>query len=140
MHYTACEQVENTPSVIAAMQADMTAIEDSATHLMQVLLTLEHQIDEKSVDYERQQFESWKETQELELAQEMQQKRQLMREKETQLKQQFEEYDSIQKQKKVEFYEATFNAELEDYKRRRETQVSSLYAGKLSCSITLFCY
>ena len=56
--------------------------------------------------------------------------RQLLREKEIKLKQQYEEYDSIQQKKRVELYEANFNAELDDYRRRRETEVSSLYSRK----------
>lgn len=130
IHYTVCEQMESSPNIIKDMQTNLKEIEGSAAQLMNVLANLEQQIDEISVDYERQQFELWKETQELELTEEMKLKRQLLREKETRLKLQFEEYDTIQKQKKVELYEANFNAELEDYKRRRETEVSSLYSRK----------
>lgn len=130
IHYTVCEQMESSPDIIKDMQTNLKEIEGSAAQLMNVLANLEQQIDEISVDYERQQFELWKETQELELMEEMKLKRQLLREKETRLKLQFEEYDTIQKQKKVELYEANFNAELEDYKRRRETEVSSLYSRK----------
>lgn len=97
---------------------------------MKVLRNLEQQIDDISVDHEKNEFEIWKETKELELMEEMKIKRGLLREKESRLKQQYEEYDTIQKQKKVELYEANFNAELEEYKRKRENEVSSLYSGK----------
>lgn len=43
------------------------------------------------------------------------------------LKQRYEEYEKIQQKKRLELYEATFNAELEEYKRKRETEISSLY-------------
>jgi hypothetical protein len=58
-----------------------------------------------------------------------------LKEKEDKLKQQYEEYDSIQQKKRLELYEANFNAELEDYKRRRETEVSSLYSRKCKRSL-----
>lgn len=129
IHYNVCEQVENSPKVIHEMQTNIQEIQGSATQLMNILSSLEQKINEISVDYEQREFEAWKEAQELEFMQEIQLKRQLLKEKETKLRQQFEEYDTIQKQKKVELYEANFNAELEDYKRRRETQVSSLYSS-----------
>ncbi|KAI7891088.1 uncharacterized protein EV154DRAFT_232176 [Mucor mucedo] len=136
MHDTVCEHMENTPSILQAMQTDMVAIESSATQLLKVLLKLEQQIDDISLDYERQEFQAWKEAQDRALEGEMQQKRQLLQQKESQLKREFEEYDRIQKQTKLELYEANFNAELEDYKRRRETQVSSLYAQHTTETVT----
>lgn len=101
-----------------------------SAQLFKVLVNLEQQIDEISVDHEKREFELWKESQELELMQEMKLKRQLLREKENRLKQQYEEYDSLQKQKRVELYEANFNAELEEYKRKRENEVSALYSSE----------
>lgn len=107
---------------------------------MKILCNLEQQIDEISVDYERKEFELWKESQELELIEEMKLKRELLREKEAKLKQQYEEYDAIQKQKRVELYEANFNAELEEYKRKRENEVASLYSRKFLFFCTFFLY
>lgn len=124
--------MEKTPSILQDMQTDMLAMESSTHQLLQVLLNLENQIEDISHDYERQQFEAWKRAQDRSLELELQQKKDLLKEKESRLKQEFEEYDQIQKQKKLELYEANFNAELEDYKRRRETQVSSLYARKFN--------
>jgi hypothetical protein len=115
---------------------------------MQVLSKIEARIDSVSVNYEQEQFELWKKEQEKEFMEEVAFKRymvnivsmlfhtdvlyvrQALKEKENKLKQQFEEYDSIQQKKRLELYEANFNAELEDYKRRRETEVSSLYSRK----------
>jgi hypothetical protein len=56
--------------------------------------------------------------------------REQLKEKEDRLRHEFEQHDAIQQQKRVELYEANFNAELEDYKRRRENEVSSLYSRK----------
>jgi hypothetical protein len=105
-------------------------LSDIIVKLVNVLSKLEEQIDEVSLDYERCEFELWKERQEQDLTEEMNNRRQLLRNKENNLRQQFEEYDTIQQKKKLELYEANFNAELEDYKRRRETEVSSLYSRK----------
>lgn len=91
---------------------------------------MEHEIDSVSVNHERRELELWKKEQDRKLKDEMQVKKKALSEKETKLKQQYEEYDSIQKKKRVELYEANFNAELEDYKRRRETEVSSLYSRR----------
>lgn len=95
------------------------------------MTSLEHEIDSVSVDHERRELELWKREQDQILNDEIQLKKNALSEKENKLKQQYEEYDSIQKKKRVELYEANFNAELEDYKRRRETEVSSLYSRKL---------
>ncbi|KAI9253656.1 hypothetical protein EDC94DRAFT_525124, partial [Helicostylum pulchrum] len=128
-HYTVCDQMENVSTDMKDMQSNLNQIQDSTAQLMKVLCNLEQQIDDISVDHEKREFELWKETKELELMEEMKIKRGLLREKESRLKQQYEEYDTIQKQKKVELYEANFNAELEEYKRKRENEVSSLYSG-----------
>ncbi|KAG2235641.1 hypothetical protein INT48_008517 [Thamnidium elegans] len=128
-HYTVCEQMENVSTDMKDMQSNLNQIQNSTAQLMKVLCNLEQQIDDISVDHEKREFELWKETKELELMEEMKIKRGLLREKESRLKEQYEEYDTIQKQKKVELYEANFNAELEEYKRKRENEVSSLYSG-----------
>ncbi|KAL9558041.1 hypothetical protein PS6_001511 [Mucor atramentarius] len=128
LHYKVCEKMEHVEDDITEIHLDLEAIQASAANLMNVLEKLEEQIDQVSVDYEKQQFELWKKEQERALMDEIANRRQLLREKETKLKQQYEEYDSIQQKKRVELYEANFNAELEDYRRRRETEVSSLYS------------
>ncbi|KAL9557045.1 hypothetical protein MBANPS3_001571 [Mucor bainieri] len=128
LHYTVCTTMEHVEDDIAEMHSDVETIQTSAANLMHVLAKLEEQIDQVSVDYEKQQFELWKQEQERALMDEMANRRHLLREKEAKLKQQYEEYDSLQQKKRVELYEANFNAELEDYRRRRETEVSSLYS------------
>ncbi|KAK4514574.1 uncharacterized protein ATC70_002172 [Mucor velutinosus] len=128
LHYKVCETMEHVEDNITEIHSDLKTIQASAANLMHVLEKLEEQIDQVSVDYEKQQFELWKQEQEKALMDEMSNRRQLLREKEAKLKQQYEEYDNIQQKKRVELYEANFNAELEDYRRRRETEVSSLYS------------
>ncbi|CAO3606774.1 unnamed protein product [Mucor hiemalis] len=127
LHYSVCVQIENTSVEIKSIQNNLNDIQSSAVRLLETLTSLEHEIDSVSVDHERRELELWKKDQDRKLKDEMQVKMKALSEKETKLKQQYEEYDSIQK-KRVELYEANFNAELEDYKRRRETEVSSLYS------------
>lgn len=47
---------------------------------------------------------------------------------EASLRQAYEEHNQVQTQKRAELLDATFNAEMEQYRRLRETQVSSLYS------------
>lgn len=56
------------------------------------------------------------------------------------LKQRYEEYEKIQQKKRLELYEATFNAELEEYKRKRETEISSLYPSYVTYIILFLIY
>ncbi|CEP16530.1 hypothetical protein [Parasitella parasitica] len=128
LHYKVCEAMENADSEIEEIHSSLETIKSSAVNLMNVLEKLGEQIDQVSINYEKDQFESWKQEREKELMDEISNRRQLLREKEAKLKQKYEEYDSIQQQKRVELYEANFNAELEDYRRRRENEVSSLYS------------
>ncbi|KAI8636620.1 hypothetical protein BD408DRAFT_397115 [Parasitella parasitica] len=128
LHYKACEAMENADNEIREIHSNLSAIQSSAVSLMSILEKIEEKIDQVSIYYEKNQFEWWKQEQEKELMDEIANRRQLLREKDTKLKQQYEEHDSIQQRKRVELYEANFNAELEDYRRRRETEVSSLYS------------
>jgi phage-related minor tail protein len=117
---------------------------------MDTLSTLEDQINDVTLNAERREFELWKEKEELKLQSfaaskrcvyiyimdkikclDMFTLREQLKEKEDRLRHEFEQHDTIQQQKRVELYEANFNAELEDYKRRRENEVSSLYSRKL---------
>ena len=52
------------------------------------------------------------------------------------LKEAYEQHNDTQTKKRVELYEATFNAELEDYRRRRENEISSLYSRNCVFLIT----
>lgn len=112
---------------------------------------LEDRVNAATLGSERIEFEEWKQEQEANLEQEKKKKRlgkiflspycicvnyisfrprlELKR-REAALKAAFEEHNRTQTQKRVELYEAAFNAELEEYRRKRETQVSSLYSRK----------
>ncbi|KAI7898709.1 uncharacterized protein BX663DRAFT_523824 [Cokeromyces recurvatus] len=128
LHYKVCESMENVQHDLKEMHTNLDMIQNSAVKLMDILSKLEDEIDRASIDYEKQQFEIWKETEEKEFMKEISKKRRLLQERENMLRQRYEEYDELQKKKRLELYEANFNAELEDYRRRRETEVSSLYS------------
>lgn len=55
--------------------------------------------------------------------------RRILKEREASFREKYEEHERTQRKKRVELYEANFNAELEDYRRRRENEVSSLYSS-----------
>ncbi|KAI9481649.1 MAG: hypothetical protein EXX96DRAFT_567540 [Benjaminiella poitrasii] len=127
-HYKVCESMVNVQQDLEEIHTNLVSIQSSAENLISVLSTLENEIDKVSVDYEKREFEVWKENEEKELMVEIDKKRRLLQERENELRQKYEEHDSMQKKKRLELYEANFNAELEDYRRRRETEVSSLYS------------
>ncbi|KAI8983536.1 hypothetical protein BDB01DRAFT_791186, partial [Pilobolus umbonatus] len=129
IHYNICDRMEHLDDDINSMKEDISAINISAINLKNIMMTLEDEINAATMDYEQKQFESWKQEQERELMKHIEMKRNKIKEKERILKARYEEYDKIQQQKKVELYEATFNAELEEYRRRRMTEVSSLYTN-----------
>ncbi|KAI8083995.1 uncharacterized protein B0P05DRAFT_467409, partial [Gilbertella persicaria] len=129
LHHHACDQISHVSSDIQEMHHHLDALQSSAVTLMHTLSQLEEKIDAMSIEHEMQQFELWKQEQEQQLEAEIALKRQALREKENTLRQQYEEYDHIQQKKRLELYEANFNAELEDYRQRRETKVSSLYSN-----------
>jgi hypothetical protein len=50
--------------------------------------------------------------------------------RQAQLDQIYEEHMERQSKERLELYDVNFKSELEDYRRRRETEVSSLYNSK----------
>ncbi|OBZ91512.1 hypothetical protein A0J61_00457 [Choanephora cucurbitarum] len=136
-HYRVCDHIEHISTDIEETHHLLDTIQTSADHLMKLLHEIDAQVDAISVEYEQQEFELWKQQQEKEFMAEIALKRQALKQKENKLREQYEEYDSMQQKKRLELYEANFNAELEDYKRRRETEVSSLYSSKSSQSKSL---
>ncbi|KAI8371141.1 hypothetical protein BD560DRAFT_396228 [Blakeslea trispora] len=129
-HYRVCNQVEYISNDIEETHQLLDTLQSSAVNLAKSLSQIEAKIDVISKDYEQHEFELWKQEQERELMAEMALKREALKQKETALREQYEQYDSMQQKKRLELYEANFNAELEDYKRRRETEVSSLYSNR----------
>ncbi|KAL4214819.1 hypothetical protein AB4K20DRAFT_1882426 [Rhizopus microsporus] len=135
LHYTVCQQLEHSEADLREIQTSIGQIQNTALNLINTLAALEQQIDQANREHQIKEFEQWKENEEKELMNEIAARRALLVEKENKLKKEYEEYESIQKKKKLELYEATFNAELEDYKRRRETEISSLYNRRNMTSV-----
>ncbi|CEG68769.1 hypothetical protein RMATCC62417_04963 [Rhizopus microsporus] len=161
LHYIACQQLEHSEANLREIQTSIGQIQNTArkkkknksfdikmmytyiyniVNLINTLAALEQQIDQANREHQIKEFEQWKENEEKELMNEIAARRTLLVEKENKLKKEYEEYESIQKKKKLELYEATFNAELEDYKRRRETEISSLYSKASNQSYRAFFY
>ncbi|CEG68767.1 hypothetical protein RMATCC62417_04963 [Rhizopus microsporus] len=140
LHYIACQQLEHSEANLREIQTSIGQIQNTALNLINTLAALEQQIDQANREHQIKEFEQWKENEEKELMNEIAARRTLLVEKENKLKKEYEEYESIQKKKKLELYEATFNAELEDYKRRRETEISSLYSKASNQSYRAFFY
>ncbi|EIE81604.1 hypothetical protein RO3G_06309 [Rhizopus delemar RA 99-880] len=134
LHYKVHEQIEHSESDLSDIQNNITQIQHTAIKLIDTLTTLEQQIDQVNLENEQREFELWKQNEENELINEIAIKKQLLKEKEMGLKQRYEEYEKIQQKKRLELYEATFNAELEEYKRKRETEISSLYPNSKTSS------
>ncbi|KAI8977099.1 hypothetical protein BDF20DRAFT_872913 [Mycotypha africana] len=136
-HYEVYNLIENSDKVFENMLHDIDSVQSTAVNLMNVLPELEKQIDEVSITHNQREFEIWKQNQEQQLQAEIQAKHQIIHEKEVVLQQKYEEFDKLQRQKKLEVYEATFNAQLEDFRRRKESEVSSIYSQQNGSSLNL---
>ncbi|KAL1931011.1 hypothetical protein VTP01DRAFT_10148 [Rhizomucor pusillus] len=131
-HCRVSQAVESSSSTLQSMQTELNSITNIAADLRTRLEILEDRVNAATLGSERIEFEEWKQEQEANLEQEMKEKRLELKRREAALKAAFEEHNRTQTQKRVELYEAAFNAELEEYRRKRETQVSSLYSHEKS--------
>ncbi|KAL0089022.1 hypothetical protein J3Q64DRAFT_1832818 [Phycomyces blakesleeanus] len=127
-HVRISQAMEQTSQEAALVQSQLDQLASIATRLTQTLQSLETQIDLAEKDSEKAALEQWKTQQETLLAAERAAKQQELDRKEAVLKEKFEKHSQQQKQERVALYDATFQAELEAYRQRRETHVSSLYS------------
>lgn len=128
LHYKACERLKESEKDMSNIRNNITHIQNTASQLLNSLKAIEQQIDKMNTIQEEKEFEAWKQKEEEDLMEEISLKRQQVKEKEINLKQKYEECETTQQKKRLELYEATFNAELEEYKRKRDTEISSLYS------------
>ncbi|KAI8381075.1 uncharacterized protein BYT42DRAFT_612893 [Radiomyces spectabilis] len=128
-HVATCEQLNNSKKTMDSIQQNLATMTEIADDLKNKLSALASDIRTASVNHERQQFEEWKQQLEVEHAQKMEEKYKTLRVEEARLKEAYEEHNRLQTQKRLELYDATFQAELEDYRRRREFETSSLYSN-----------
>ncbi|KAF7722965.1 hypothetical protein EC973_002476 [Apophysomyces ossiformis] len=120
MHIDVCETMQRSSEELDSVKKDLANVSRLAGNLMDTLQSLERLIEESAIDIEQQEFENWKRREEELLNKEIDQKKQVPKA--------YEEHNQMETKKRVELYNVTFQAELEDYRRRRETEVSSLYA------------
>ncbi|SAM09705.1 hypothetical protein [Absidia glauca] len=117
----------NVPNLMESTRQEMKAATSRALALKAKLVALEDRIDQVCVEYDQREMEEWKQLQEANLQKEMAEKRQGLAARQAQLDQIYEEHMERQAKERLELYDVNFKSELEDYRRRRETEVSSLY-------------
>ncbi|ORX44917.1 hypothetical protein DM01DRAFT_307172 [Hesseltinella vesiculosa] len=131
-HQLVCTTMADTLKDLSPMRQQLSTVTTCADKLKGKLQALEQRIDQVALDDERRQFDEWKADQEQRWAMEVEQKRQAFKTKKEQMEQSYKDQEAEQTKKRVELYDVTFQAEMEDYRRRRETHVSSLYQVKES--------
>ncbi|KAI8141664.1 hypothetical protein BJV82DRAFT_172205 [Fennellomyces sp. T-0311] len=127
-HTAVCQKMDDIPNDLASIHSELSSLNTIAVDLKSKLGTLEDRIEEATAGHTRGEFEAWKRQEQIRVKEELAAKRAALSRREAELKDAYREHDDAQTRKRVELYEATFNAELEDYRRRRETEVSSLYS------------
>ncbi|KAI9250790.1 hypothetical protein BY458DRAFT_524308 [Sporodiniella umbellata] len=135
LHIEACEQWKESEERVNHIRYDITNIQENTNQLLCKLKALEQHIDQVNATQEQRQFEAWKQKEEEVLMNQVALRRQHLKEKEANLKSKYEEVKEVQQKKRLELYEASFNAELEEYKRKRNTEISSLYSNPPNCTI-----
>ncbi|KAJ2956649.1 hypothetical protein NQZ79_g7545 [Umbelopsis isabellina] len=85
----------------------------------------------ETAEYEEDEFKAWKREQSAKLEQYKSAKRATYTQKEQQLQGKYDIHVKDLTSKRRELYEANFQAEIDDYRQRRENQVSSLYKGNI---------
>ncbi|KAI9305879.1 hypothetical protein BJ944DRAFT_239252 [Cunninghamella echinulata] len=129
-HNYVCKKMADVSTDFESIRHDINTVNNIATELKDKLNALDDLIDKTYLEYEEKKFEEWKQQEEIIFKEEKMEKERVLKAHEEQLKQKYQEHNDIQTKKRLELYDATFQADLEDYKRRRETEVSSLYSNK----------
>ncbi|CDH58881.1 hypothetical protein RO3G_06309 [Lichtheimia corymbifera JMRC:FSU:9682] len=135
-HVSTGDRMEKTHEDLAAIHEDLKQLNTVAGGIKSKLMGLEDQINEATSEQSRLEFEEWKKEQRGKLNEEIADKTAQLEMYEASLRQAYEEHNQVQTQKRAELLDATFNAEMEQYRRLRETQVSSLYSHQPAASIT----
>ncbi|KAI8338879.1 hypothetical protein BC941DRAFT_421455 [Chlamydoabsidia padenii] len=126
-HNEICTSLSNMSSLMESTRQEMKTVTSAALSLKNKLMALEDRIDQVCVDYEQRELEEWKQSQEANMQKDLAGKRQGLEARQEQLDQIYEEHIQQQAKEKLELYDINFKSELENYKRRREAEVSSLY-------------
>ncbi|ORZ12685.1 hypothetical protein BCR42DRAFT_419767 [Absidia repens] len=131
-HNKICTAMSDMSSSMDATRQDIISATQAASALKNKLLTLEDRIDKACLEYEQREFEVWKQQEKDKMEVEIAEKRQELEARQKHLDQVYEEHNEQQAKKRLELYDVNFQSELEDYRRRRETEVSSLYSNRTS--------
>ncbi|KAI9014335.1 hypothetical protein CLU79DRAFT_767148 [Phycomyces nitens] len=127
-HVRISKAMEKTSNEATLVQNQLEQLASIATQLTQSLQSLEAKMDQAAAASEKDAWEQWKSQQESLLRAERSAKQQELDRKEALLRERLEKHTQQQKQERAALYDATFQAELEAYRQRRETHVSSLYS------------
>ncbi|KAH8552703.1 hypothetical protein BGW37DRAFT_293660 [Umbelopsis sp. PMI_123] len=118
-----CSQLPDTSIQLKAMTA-------LAADLKGKLVQLDRDIDDYCKDYEQDEFEVWKGEQDHNFQQYILDKKHEFVAKEQTLQQKYDTHVKDLTAKRIELYEANFKAEIDQYRHRRENEVSSLYQDR----------
>ncbi|CAM0139904.1 hypothetical protein VKS41_007249 [Umbelopsis sp. WA50703] len=122
-----CLEFQNQCTMLPDTAKDLHSISETATALKGKLIQLDREIDEYCKEHEEDEFEAWKREQGAKLEQYKTARRAAYTQKEQQLKERYDVHVKDLTSKRRDLYEANFQAEIDEYRHRRENQVSSLY-------------
>jgi len=125
-----CKDFQQECSQLADTSNHLKAISAMAVDLRGKLIQLDRDIDEYCKDHEQEEFEAWKREQDRCLQQYKLDKKESYIARERQLQQKYDTHVKDLTSKRIELYEANFQAEISDYRHRRENEVSSLYTER----------
>ncbi|CAO3596609.1 unnamed protein product [Absidia cylindrospora] len=136
-HNKICTAMSDMSSSMNATRQGIISATQAASALKNKLLALEDRIDKTCLEYEQREFDLWKQQEKDKLEVEMAEKRQELEARRKHLDQVYEEHNEQQAKKRLELYDVNFQSELEDYRRRRETEVSSLYSKDRASTVNM---
>ncbi|KAG2173357.1 hypothetical protein INT43_004731 [Umbelopsis isabellina] len=131
-----CQDFQKQCATLPETTKDLQSISETAAALKGKLIQLDREIDEYCKEYEENEFKAWKREQSAKLEQYKSARRATYTEKEQQLQEKYDIHVKDLTSKRRELYEANFQAEIDDYRQRRENQVSSLYKERPRISAT----
>ncbi|KAI7867444.1 hypothetical protein BDF14DRAFT_689716 [Spinellus fusiger] len=129
-HGRVSHRLEATQQEALSLQTQCDALTHMATQLHETLIGLEEQIQQRWTEKRQRDYTLWQQQQTSDLLREEKEREQRLVQKEAQLRATWEEHSQQQKKERIALYDATFQAELEEYRHKRETQVDSLYSGE----------
>ncbi|CAB4413676.1 unnamed protein product [Rhizophagus irregularis] len=132
-HYQTCELVKSEASQLPKVKVMIDEITHSAISLKGKLSELENMIDDYAKNNQEQIFEDWKRTELRSLDKHIEEKEAELAEKRNMYQQHYEEFMRNHKIQKVQSYQADFETQMENYKKRMiNPALHNEYSPKLS--------